>query len=308
MAESSYGLLDPGMTFFYMLSILFFYRYVKSAKMLDFFASAITFGLAVASKYFAFIAFFIFVGALIGRKKIRTEWKCMPVFLGLSIIVFFAVQPYLWTSPLVHVSRSLAGNQYLLRRPGPIKPPGNPFLIPQTKFMGIPWPYIGSSPVAAKPDFPVNLSDAAPSPWWYLLYIQTMYSTPFELVVYPLAIAHIITDTVRRRPNDLTTLSGLLISLPALLFAILSVRLPQYAILPSTSATMLGPVALADLSGKWKRIFLLSLIVSHVGWTLCALLTSGSHFTGWGFDVTFLTPILANIFGLIWKLTQGIHW
>jgi len=55
-------------------------------------------------------------------------------------------------------------------------------------------------------------------------------------------------------------------------------------------------------------MFILFLLVFHVGWTLYALLTAGNNFTGWSFDETILTPILANIFGLLWKLTQGFNW
>src|SRR5208283_598529 len=35
VGESSYGLLDPGMTLFYMISILFFYRFVKGGRALE---------------------------------------------------------------------------------------------------------------------------------------------------------------------------------------------------------------------------------------------------------------------------------
>gem|GEM_PF-4896974 len=308
IGESSYGILDPGMTLFYMVSILFFYRFVKNGKALDFYASAISFGLAVASKYYAVIAFPILIGILLWKRKFRIEWKSMAVFLWVSIIVFFAVQPYLWTSPLVNLSHTLVNNQNNILNGHLVKAPGNPFLISQTTLMGGTWPHMGPNPFASKPDFYANPSDAVQSPGWYLLYIQTMYSTPFEIVVYPLAVCYIIVNGFRRRLNDLTTLTGLLISAPALFFAVLSVRLPQYAILPSTSAAMLGPVALVNLSGRWRRMFLLSLLGIHVGWTLYALLTAGNNFTGWGFDETFLTPILANIFGLLWKLTQRLHW
>ncbi|HKM78459.1 MAG TPA: glycosyltransferase family 39 protein [Candidatus Bathyarchaeia archaeon] len=308
VGESSYGLLDPGMTLFYMISILFFYRFVKGGRALEFYVSAVSFGLAVASKYYAIIAFPILIGILLWKHKFRAEWKSMAVYLGVSIIVFFAVQPVLWTSPLVNLSHTLINNQHNLLRGHLVKVPGSPFLVPPTRMLGGPWLYIGANPFASKPDFYADPSNAVQSPWWYLIYIQTMYSTPFEIVVYPVTICYVILNGVRRRLTDLTTLSGLLVSAPVFFFAALSVRLPQYALLPSTSAAMLGAVAFDGLSGRRRTMFILFLFVFHVGWTLYALLTAGNNFTGWSFDETILTPILANIFGLLWKLTQGFHW
>jgi 4-amino-4-deoxy-L-arabinose transferase-like glycosyltransferase len=312
IAESSYGILDPGMTLFYMLSILYFYRYVKDGKGLNFFASAVCFGLAVASKYYALMGIFVLTGIFLWKRKLRIEWKPVAAFLSVSLIVFFAVQPYLWSSPLAALSRSWAANTDHLSAGHSVKPPGNPFLIqgPQLFIPNTtagPWLYIGSNPVASKPDFYANPSEAVPSPWWYLFYIQAMYSTPFQLAVYPLAACKTIGFVLRRRNIDLTIMGALLVLTPALWFAIMKVRLPQYAILLSTSAVMLGPVAFLGLDPKQERWLIVSLVLFHVGWTLYALSTSGGHFTGWGFYSTPLTPLLANLFGLLWKLTQGFH-
>jgi 4-amino-4-deoxy-L-arabinose transferase-like glycosyltransferase len=305
VGESSYGLLDPGMTLFYMLAIVYFYRYAKTGKALDFYASAILFGLAVSSKYFAFIAIFILIGILLWKGKISTEWKSMAVFLWISVLVFFAVQPYLWSSPLVNLSKSWLLNRNHLMRGELVKQPGNPFFIDQTRLYGRPWPHIGSKPFAPKPDFYSNAGDAVRSPWWYLLYIQAVYSTPFELVVYPVAAYKVVRSVLLRRANDLTVMAALLVLTPTVWFALMTVRLPQYTILVSTSSVVLGSVAFAGLSPRRERWLLLSLAVFHVGTTLYALSTSGTHFSGWDFYTTPLTPVVAGLFGLLWKLTQA---
>ena len=153
MGESSYGILDPGMTLFYMASILFFYRYVKGRGGWNFYLSAVMFGLAVASKYFAFIAIFIFIGILLWRKRLRAEWKSMVAFLLIATIVFFAVQPFLWSSPFARLSLSLENNREHLGRGQKVKIVGNPFLIRINPVL------------AAKPDFFATNDQAAQSPW-----------------------------------------------------------------------------------------------------------------------------------------------
>jgi 4-amino-4-deoxy-L-arabinose transferase-like glycosyltransferase len=302
LGESSYGILDPGMTFFYMASILFFYRYMRAGRTPNFYVSAILFGMSVASKYYAFIAIFTFLGVFLWKRKLGAEWKSMAVFLGIAVAVFFAVQPYLWSSPLVNLSRSWVYNRDHLLAGQLVKVPGNPFLIPELQFMDHPWLYFGSNPIASKPDFWASSSEAVQSPWWYLLYIQAMYSTPFQMFVYPLGICRIIRSVLRRRMTDLTVMAVLLVSIPAILFALMTVRLPQYAILLSTSSVVLASIPFVDLKKQNQKYLLVLLAVLHVGWTLCVLSASAYHFTGWGFYLTPLTRLIANLFNLLWRL------
>jgi len=302
IAESSYGILDPGMTFLCMASILFFYRYMKGGKAVNFYASAVAFGLSVASKYYAFIGIFVLIGILLSKRKLRAEWKSMAVFLWIAVIVFFAVQPPLWSSPLVNLSRSWVTNNYHLRGGHPVKVPGNPFLIPITQWHGKPGTYVGSNPLASKPDLYADPSQAVQSPWWYMVYILAMYNTPFQMLVYPLGICRIMRSILRRRMTDLIVMAALSVSIPAIFFALMIVRLPQYTILLSTSSVVLGAIAFVDLKKNYQKFLLVLLGVLHVGWTLCVLSASGGHFTGWGFYLTPLTPMIANLFNLLWRL------
>jgi len=192
IAESSYGILDPGMTFFYMASILFFYRYMERGGSWNFYSNAILFGLSVASKYSAFILIFIMVGMLLWKKRLLVELKSMALFMWIALIVFVVVQPHLWSSPLVDLHNSWISSRNHLIYGHLVKIPGNPFLIPSVQVFGNPWPHLGPNPIASKPDFWGDLSQATQSPWWYVLYVQVMYFTPFQLLVYPYALYKII--------------------------------------------------------------------------------------------------------------------
>jgi 4-amino-4-deoxy-L-arabinose transferase-like glycosyltransferase len=312
IGESSYGILDPGMTLFYTITILFFYRYMKGGKAMNLYASAVAFGLSVASKYFAFIGIFVLIGILLSKRKLRAEWKSMAVFLWIAVIVFFAVQPYLWSSPLVNLSRSWVVNRDYFLRGALVKVPGNPFLVSEASArahgpLSEWWVWVGPNHIASKPDFWANPSEAIPSPWWYLLYIEGMYSTPFQIFVYPLGICRIIRSILRRRMTDLIVMAVLLVSIPTIFFTLLTVRLPQYAILRSTSSVVLCSVAFVDLRKQHQKCLLALLGVLHVGWTLCVLSASADHFTGWGFYLTPLTLVIADIFNLLWRLGYGLR-
>jgi len=296
VGESSYGILDPGMTFFYLASILFLYKYIKERKGRDLYCSAVLFGLSVASKYFAFIAFPLFIGILLWKRELGKEWKSLVVFLCIGVLVFFIVQPYLWSNPLLPISETWKGLAYRLPGGHPVKVPGNPFLIstPDVRF--------GTDQnLASKPDFFTSWSEACQSPWWYIFYIQTMYSTPFQMLIYPYAAFKIIESVFKRRTTDLTMMGSILPLVPSMLFVFLTVRLPQYAILSSTSFIILGAVAFHNLDSRNEKRFLALLLTLHVGWVLYALATPGNS-TGWGFYVTPLTHFLADFFHLMWKL------
>jgi len=309
IAESSYGILDPGTTFFYMASILFFYRYIAGGRGWNFYASAILFGLSVASKYFAFMGIFVLIGMMLWKRKTRSEWKPMAVFLLIAVIAFFLVQPYLWSDQvIVNLSRSLSYDWGHLQSGHSVKRPGNPFLIPKIQLNGNPWPYLSpSNPIASKPDFYALGSEAVPSPWWYLLYIQSMYSTPFQILIYPVAICKMIRSIFHRQTTDLVVMGTLLALIPTLWFAFMNVRLPQYTVLPSTSSVVLGSVAFLHLSRKNEKHFLVMLGILHVSWTLVFLLTSADRFSGWGFYYTPMTPLIADLFHLLWALGFSIR-
>lgn len=301
LAESSYGLLDPGMTFFYMSSILFFYRFVQGGARKNFWISAVFFGMAVASKYFAFMAIFVGIVVLAWKRKLLGHVVTGAVYLCIAAVIFFAIQPYFWHNTVGNIWLSLDLNWIHLNAGHWVKPPGNPFLIPEVSYYGQPWPHVGSSPIASKPEFASNLSSLIPPPWWYNIYILVMYSTPFEIAIFALAAYQITKSMIRRRVNDLIVLSSLLFLTPNVYFALQSVRLPQYTILLSTSATLLTPTLYVGLKKKLARIFLILLASFHAIWTIGVLLIPGGTFTGWGFYVTPLTPVLAGLFH--WLLT-----
>lgn len=301
IAESSYGLLDPGMTFFYMSSILFFYRFIQGGARKNFWISAVLFGMAVSSKYFAFMAIFIGIGILAWKRRLRAHVITGAVYLCIATGIFFAIQPYFWSNTSGNLWFSLDLNWIHLNTGHWVKPPGNPFLIPEVSYFGQPWPHVGSNPIASKPEFASSLSDIIPPPWWYNIYVLVMYSTPFEIAMFAFATYQITKSVIRRRVNDLVVLSSLLFLTPNIYFAIQAVRLPQYTILLSTSATLLAPTLYVGLKNKLARIFLILLASFHVIWTTGVLLTPGGTFTGWGFYVTPLTNILASLFH--WLLT-----
>ncbi len=307
IAESSYGLLDPGMAFFYMCSVVFFLRYVKGGKTIHFYLSAVLFALSIASKYYAFIGIFVLLGILLYKRRLQSEWKSMAVFLWIVAFVVFAVQPYLWSSPLVHLSQVWIYNRIHLTVGQPVKIPGNPFLIPRKQLSGLPWPHVGSNPLSSKPDFYADPSQAVQSPWWYMVYIQAMYSTPFEILVYPLALYKICISVIKRRVTDLIAIGTLLTSVPLLYFALQTVRLPQYGILMSTSSVILTSIVFLHLNGGRQRYFLVSLTFLQVIWTLIFFLTSANRFTGWEFYYTPLTPVLAHLFHLLYTRSAFLH-
>jgi 4-amino-4-deoxy-L-arabinose transferase-like glycosyltransferase len=297
ICNSSYGILDPPMTFFYMASILFFYRYLKIERSRDFYASAILFGVSVASKYYAFIAIFTFLGVLLWKRKLTTEWKSMSVFLGVAIITFFAVQPYLWWTGidglLNTLSRSWVINRIHLMGGHLVKQPGNPFLIPQ------------GHNLAPKPEFYSTLSEATYSPWWYIAYIQAMYATPFQLLAYPYAVYKIAVSIIRRKSGDAIIWGILLPLIPTIYFAIQPVRLTQYATLNSASYAILSSIAFLHFPPKHNRTFLASFMLLHVGWVLLFFSTSSARFTGWGFYSTPITPIMGYLFQMLFQYWRG---
>jgi len=87
---------------------------------------------------------------------------------------------------------------------------------------------------------------------------------------------------------------------PTIYFALLSIRLPQYAILSSTSFVVLGSVALSYVKPKLRAHFFVLLLVLHVLWVLSIFSTSFDRFTGWGFYITPMTTLIADFFYLLW--------
>jgi 4-amino-4-deoxy-L-arabinose transferase-like glycosyltransferase len=303
IAGGSYGILDPGMTFFLMASIYFFYRHIENCKFRDLMISAVFFGLSVASKYLGVIGFFIIVGIWLWKKKSGVQFKSIIIFLFISIVVFFVVQPFLWSNTLnrLYLLIWLFNKKHILEG-HLIKIPGNPFIIPHEMLQGDPWPIYGETPLASKPDFFADTSQAVQSPWWYVLYIQAMYSTPFQLIIYPCAILMIFRSFIRRSLTDIEIIAGLMFLIPTIFFAVMSVRLSQYAIISSALFVILSSVIFLHLGVKNRKYFLLLTVMFHVGWVLYILLTSVERFSGWEFYITPLTSIIAEFFHQLWLI------
>lgn len=303
VGESSFGILDPGMTFFYMMAILFFIRYLHRSAKWNFWISGLFFGLAVGSKYFAFMGIFVGLGLLLWRRSFRANLKSAAIYLGLATGVFFAVQPYFWANALGNLWFSLSVNWTHLMLVRLVKIPGNPFLIPQTSFYGQPWPYVGKSPIAVKPEFGSSVGDLTVSPWWYMFYILIMYSTPFELISY-LVAGYVVISAIRSHRIDEQLLTATLVALiPLVYFAIQTSRLPQYGILMSVSTSLLSSLSYRNLKGRQNYFLLMLLLTLHAAWTSAVLLTHTGPFTGWGFYNTPLTPILAGVFHGFWQFS-----
>jgi 4-amino-4-deoxy-L-arabinose transferase-like glycosyltransferase len=300
VGESSYALLEPTTAFFYITSVVLFHRYVRRNGF-SIYLSALMFGLAVASKYYAVMGFLVFIGILLSKRKLssRASLKALAVLALVALGVFFAVQPYLWQHPIENLYASMKFNSDHLQAGHLVKPPGPPFLIPQNTNWGEPWPVFDGHPVASKPDIYASKSGGVQSPVWYLCYIQALYSTPFELLIYPIATAAICLSASRRKTSSSQRMAILVALVPSVWFAFQTVRLPQYAMFISTSWSLLAGSLYVGSNGFAKRMLFGLLVLGQVMWT-CWNLVTASIFTGWGFYVTPLTEPLTYFFGWLW--------
>lgn len=311
LGVSSYATLDSGMVFFFMLTFFLFHRYiVRGGHYLE--LSAISYALTVSSKYFGFIAIFPILGLVVWKHTVRRTIKpfitfrvkkpikSLIMFLSISFIVFIIFsQPNPWRNLPI----SLSFNAAHLSMGHKVKPPGKPFIIPETMLRGDPWIYYESNPLASKPDYFADMSDGVYSPWWYLIYIQAGYSTPYQLLIYLIFTLILVKSIIMKRLDGKLAIIMIAVLTPFIYFTFQSVRLPQYVILSSTIASILSAVVYLRSSKVSRFILLICFIVMHVYFVIFCIKIAGIDIVGWTFyQKNPILPLIESFFGWLYRI------